>query len=163
MSHIRYPTYSELIFINGRLLDDEAIQTGEQKVRDIDMLLAAEQRPQASAFGADAYPTLHEKAAALLHSIARNHPFKDGNKRTATVGTLFMLRVNGARAVWHPPEALEIILAVAEGRQEMETFTAWLHTEPVAPMLEPDVDRDTHLIDDLLVEHDWLLHELAQR
>lgn len=163
MSDIRYPTYSELIFINGRLLGDEAIQTGKQKVRDIDMLLAAEQRPQASAFGADAYPTLHEKAAALLHSIARNHPFKDGNKRTATVGALFMLRVNGAQAVWDPPDALEMILGVAEGRREMDAFTAWLHTELTTPVQEPDAKRDTRLIDDLLAEHDWLLHELAQR
>jgi prophage maintenance system killer protein len=36
---------------------------------------------QATAFGEDAYPTIHEKAAALLHSLARNHPFVDGNKR----------------------------------------------------------------------------------
>ena len=56
---LRYLTYSELIFINGRILKDTAIQAGTQKIRDIDLLLAAEQRPQASAFGSDAYPTLN--------------------------------------------------------------------------------------------------------
>ena len=55
--------------------------SGKQKIRDIDLLLAAEQRPQSSAFGQDAYQTIEEKSAALLHSVARNHPFKDGNKR----------------------------------------------------------------------------------
>ncbi len=88
---MRYPTYSELIFINGLLLDDADLQTGKKKVRDIDMLLAAADRPRASVFGADAYPSLKEKAAVLLHSIARNHPFTDGNKRTGTVGALFLL------------------------------------------------------------------------
>ena len=68
---MRYPSYSELIFINGRILKDPAIQAGKKKVRDIDLLLAAAERPRASVFGEDAYPSLKEKAAALLHSIAR--------------------------------------------------------------------------------------------
>ena len=55
---MRYPTYSELIFINGRLLKVPAIQAGTKKVRDIDLLLAAVERPRASAFGADAFPSL---------------------------------------------------------------------------------------------------------
>ena len=92
---MRYPTLSELIYINGRLLNDDRIMNGRQKIRDIVLLESAVLRPAASAFGADAYPTLPEKAAALLHSIARNHPFTDGNdggpfvairKRVATNG-----------------------------------------------------------------------------
>ncbi|WP_155769446.1 Fic family protein [Mycobacterium asiaticum] len=47
------------------------------------LLESAVLRPQATTFGDDAYPTTHEKAAALLHSLTRNHPFVDGNKRTA--------------------------------------------------------------------------------
>ena len=163
MSDIRYPTYSELIFINGKLLDDEAIQTGRQKVRDVDLLLAAEQRPQSSAFGEDAYPTLKQKAAALLHSIARNHPFKDGNKRTATIGALFMLETNGQRVQWDAEEALTIILDLAEGRQDMSFFVGWLQTTETAPAREPDVQRDTILIERLLDDHEWLLNELAER
>jgi len=60
---------------------------GEGKLRDFGALEAAVLRPQSSAFGEDAYPTIHEKAAALLHSLARNHPFVDGNKRTALAAT----------------------------------------------------------------------------
>ena len=51
------------------------------EVRDIGLLESAATRPGASAFGADAYPTLHDKAAALLHSIVRNHALADGNNR----------------------------------------------------------------------------------
>lgn len=160
---MRYLTYSELIFINGKVLNDEQIMLGKQKVRDIDLLLAAEARPQASAFGQDAYPTLREKAAALMHSIARNHPFKDGNKRTATVAMLLMLEVNGQRVVWQPDEALLMIIDVAEGHQEMMVFADWLQLEAGEESLEPDVDRDTHHIDRIMLEHRWLLHELAER
>jgi death on curing protein len=160
---MRYLNYSELIFINGKLLNDDGIIAGKQKVRDIDLLLAAEARPRASAFGQDAYSTLPEKAAALLHSIARNHPFKDGNKRTATVAALFMLEVNGHRARWNPEEALVVILAIAEGQQTMEYFAEWLQLEDYPGSPEPDLERDTAHIERLIFEHRWLLNELAGR
>lgn len=161
---MRYPTYSELIFINGRLLNDTAIMTGKTKVRDIDLLLAAEQRPQASAFGQDAYPSLPEKAAALCHAIARNHPFRDGNKRTATVAALFLLRVNGYVLQWSQAEALEVIVDLAEGRRTMQEFAAWLQPQPTDDTYpEADLETDTRLIDSILQEQKWLLDELATR
>ena len=159
----RYLTYSELIFINGRILKDPAIQAGKQKVRDIDLLLAAEQRPQSSAFGADAYPTLREKAAVLLHSLARNHPFKDGNKRSAALALLFMLEVNGWRVAWPPAEALEKIVALAEGRLSWQSFAEWLPLLPGPTIATPDLAADIAHIDQLIAEHHWLLNELATR
>ncbi|MGB7338915.1 MAG: type II toxin-antitoxin system death-on-curing family toxin [Phototrophicaceae bacterium] len=160
---MRYPSYSELIFINGLLLDDTALQTGKKKVRDIDLLLAATERPKASAFGADAYPTLKEKAAVLLHSITRNHPFTDGNKRTGTVGALFMLRINGQQINWHQQSAVDRIVNVAEGRTDYIEFSNWLVTIPSDTLLDPDTEQDTRLIQQLLVEQKWLLDELADR
>ena len=161
---IRYLTYSELIFINGRLLNDQKIQAGKQKIRDIDLRLAAEQRPQASAFGADAYETLADKAAALLHALARNHPFKDGNKRTATVALILFCEVNGWRVAWDQAQALTHILDIAEGRSDWPDFAAWLPLEPGAePAPEADAAADTARIDRILHEQKWLLHELEQR
>ena len=160
---MRYPTYSELIFINGMLVNEPDIMSGKKKVRDIDLLLAAEQRPQSSAFGEDAYPTLHEKAAVLLHSLARNHPFTDGNKRTATVGALFLLAINGEKIAWDQAEALGKILNVAEGRADWHSFALWLQTEPILPALEAEIDRDTLIIEGIIREQEWLLHELSER
>lgn len=60
---------------------------GPDGLRDFGLLDAAVTRPQVSAFGEDAFPTVHEKASALLHGLARNHPFVDGNKRTAWSAT----------------------------------------------------------------------------
>ncbi|MBC7870995.1 MAG: Fic family protein, partial [Chitinophagaceae bacterium] len=94
---IRYVTVSELIYINGCILENANLMSGKQKVRDLDLLQAAAQRPEASAFGEDAFRELPEKTAALLHALARNHPFTDGNKRTATVAALFMFTINGWR------------------------------------------------------------------
>lgn len=160
---LRYLTYSELIFINGKILDDPAIISGKQKVRDIDLLMAAEARPQASAFGQDAFPTLRQKAAALLHAIARNHPFKDGNKRTATVATLFMLAVNGQRVIWDATDALNVIVDIAEGRRDLDFLSDWLQLEQTDHLPEPDLSRDTALIEQLIVDNRWLLNELATR
>lgn len=160
---MRYITVSELIFINGKILNDPLIMSGKQKIRDIDLLLAAEQRPQSSAFGQDAYKTLEEKAAALLHSVARNHPFKDGNKRTALVAMLMMLHVNGQTPSWDPHEALERVLDVAEGRQNSGVFAEWLKLVETTPQPDSNVQEDTRLIDSLMDEHRWLLNELATR
>jgi death-on-curing protein len=162
----RYLTTDELIYINDQFPPKTPIHTivqGRRKVRDLDLLEAAAGRPMQTVFGEDAYPTLPEKAAALLHSIARNHPFADGNKRTATLAALFMLLVNGLKVQWDAPDALEQILDVAEGRRSVADFAAWLPTEPGTPAPEQDAEADMQAIAQLMVEHRWLLDELEQR
>jgi death-on-curing protein len=84
-----YLEADEIASINGKVLG------GNIALRDRGLLESAVMRPQASAFGEDAYPTLAEKGAALLHSLALNHPFVDGNKRTATLAMLTFLELNG--------------------------------------------------------------------
>lgn len=84
-------------------------------VREPGLLESAVLRPQTTVFGADAYPSLEEKAAALIHSIARNHALVDGNKRLALAGGLAFLGVNGLRLTMTNDEAYEFIMAVATG------------------------------------------------
>jgi death on curing protein len=163
MTMTRYLMISELIYINGRVLDDARILRGEQQIREVERLEAAAARPAASAFGADAYPTLRDKAAVLFHSIVRNHPFRDGNKRTATVALIFMLYANGQRVGWLPEQALSVILDVAEGRSDYPQLAAWLPLQPGEPLPEPDASRDVPAIDRILHENRWLLNELATR
>ncbi len=67
----------------------------ELRVADYGLLDAAVARPQATAFGVDAYPDLSTKAAALLQSLARNHALVDGNKRTAWAAAWTFLYING--------------------------------------------------------------------
>ena len=88
---------------------------GPVHVRDIGLLQAAVHRPAATVFGQDAYPDLFTKAAALLHSLARNHPLVDGNKRLAWLATYVFLAKNGVDL--DPPDqpAYDFVVAVAAG------------------------------------------------
>lgn len=159
----RYLTLSELIYINGVVLNKPEIASGKQQIRDIGLLDAAAARPAATAFGQDAYPTLREKAAALLHSVTRNHPFTDGNKRTATVAVVFMFHVNGQAVVWTQDDALTMILRAAEGTAGLSELAAWfpLAERPYAD--EPDADGDARLIARIVAEQKGLLDELARQ
>lgn len=85
-------------------------------IRDVGLLQSAAARPQSTAFGNEAYPTLHAKAAALLHSLARNHPLVDGNKRLALAATIAFYGVSGFRLTFTNDQAYELIIAVASGR-----------------------------------------------
>ncbi len=90
---------------------------GSGGIRDVGLIESACMRPQATAFGEDAYPSIWEKAAALLQSLACNHGFVDGNKRTAWMAVTVFLEVNGhpLDAVLDEDEAEEFVLAVATG------------------------------------------------
>ena len=88
------------------------------EVRDIGLLESAAARPRASAFGADAYATLHAKAAALLHSIVRNHPLVDGNLRLGLAAVIAFYGVNGRRLTMTNEEAYDLVMAVAAGNVE---------------------------------------------
>jgi death on curing protein len=84
-----YLTLSELLHIAARVLGSDP------PIRDAGLLESAVARPQAMAFGTDAYPDLDSKAAALLHSLARNHALVDGNKRLALSAVIAFYGVNG--------------------------------------------------------------------
>ncbi len=85
------------------------------ELRDVGLLEAAAARPRASAFGADAYPTIHAKAAALLHSIARNQALIDGNKRLALASVIAFYGMNGIALTLSNDEAYDLVIAVAAG------------------------------------------------
>lgn len=85
------------------------------EVRDAGLLEAAVARPSASAFGEDAYPTLHEKAGALLHSLVRNHALVDGNKRLGLASVIAFHGMNGFRLTFTNDEAYDLVIAVAAG------------------------------------------------
>jgi death-on-curing protein len=85
------------------------------EVRDYGLLESAAARPRASAFGADVYPTIDDKAAALVHSLARNHALVDGNKRLALAGLIAFYGVNGLRLTFSNDRAYDFIIEIATG------------------------------------------------
>jgi len=116
-----YLTLPELLHIAERALGREP------PVRDIGLLEAAVARPQATVFGADAYPDLHTKAAALLHSLARNHALADGNKRLSLAALIAFYGVNGRRLTLTNDGAYDLVIAVAAGQLDsVEAIAAGL-------------------------------------
>lgn len=97
---------------------------GEVAVRDLGLLASAAARPQATVFGEDAYPSIENKAGALMHSLARNHPLIDGNKRLALAGMIAFLGVNGYQLTLTNEEAYDLTMAVAAGEIDDVTTIA---------------------------------------
>ncbi|MEU8077315.1 Fic family protein [Catellatospora citrea] len=111
MSEVYVPTYADVLAIADRL---------GVAVRDPGLVESAVARPRSTAFGADAYPDLWTKAAALLQSLTRNHAFVDGNKRIGWITATAFLTVNGAvsrrrLAALDQDAAYDLVIAVCTG------------------------------------------------
>ena len=94
------------------------------------MLDSAAARPRSSAFGVDAYPTLAEKAAALLESIVGHHSLVDGNTRLGRLATVAFLWINGQLLLAPEDDAYDLVIAVAERRisvsESAGSLAAWI-------------------------------------
>jgi death-on-curing protein len=114
-----YLSVDDLIEIAAGILDEVA-------VRDIGLLASAAARPLTSAFGAEAYPDFAAKAAALMHSLARNHPLVDGNKRLAWAATRTFCLLNERDITYEIDDAERLVLAVAAGELDVPDIAAWI-------------------------------------
>lgn len=107
---IEYLDLDDLLDLAERLLGPDP------PVRDIGLLGSAVARPQTTAFGADAYPDIWTKAAALLLSIAKNHALVDGNKRLGWLATAVFLHLNGIDvSVAGNDDVYDLVMDVAGG------------------------------------------------
>ena len=118
MTDVEYLTVEDLLGLVRRL--------GIGPVRDLGLLDAAVVRPQSSAFGEDAYPTLVLKAAALLHSIVTHHALVDGNKRLGWLATTVFLDINGASVDLEDDDAFALVWGVAAGELDVEAIAGRL-------------------------------------
>lgn len=98
---------------------------GSLGVRDEKLLDSAISRSQASYGGEDLYKTVYEKAATLMHGILFNHPFIDGNKRTALFSASRFLYINGYELDMTNAEAVAFPLAVAKTRPDIGEMAKW--------------------------------------
>ena len=98
---------------------------GATGLRDRGALESALARPAATFGGEDLYPDIADKAAALMHSLALNHPFVDGNKRVAAFAAIVFVESNGHGFLATPEQLVETTLAVAEGKMAVEALAIW--------------------------------------
>lgn len=123
---MRYVTFEEVFRINENILGTTP------EVRDIGLLASAVGRPQLVIFGADAYPTLYDKVAALMESICLNHAFVQGNKRTAVIAAIHMLNWNGYDLIAEQAELVDATLNVVEHRWDREKLAEWIEEHTYA-------------------------------
>ena len=107
-------------------LDIAAGVVGDVTIRDGCPLAAAAERPQLTVYGDDAYPTWAEKAAALLHSLVRNHALVDGNERMAWAATRVFCILNGRDLGYTVDDAERLMLAAAAGDLDVPQIARWI-------------------------------------
>ena len=114
----RYLGLQDVLYLAKRL--------GEPTPRDIGLVESAVARPRTTVFSADAYPDLHTKAAALLHSLARNHAFVDGNKRVSWLAAGAFYWANGYELDAPDDPAYDLVIRAATGESDVPEIAAAL-------------------------------------
>lgn len=122
MTAAKYLDLDSILLIIGRL--------GVGPVRDAGLLASALGRPGVTLFGDGAYPTMPLKAAALLQSIAGNHPLVDGNKRLAWTAAVVFLDINDLEPALSQDEVYDLMLEVAAGLSDVEVIAERLRVVP---------------------------------
>ncbi|MEU6487814.1 type II toxin-antitoxin system death-on-curing family toxin [Streptomyces sp. NPDC046887] len=111
-------TLFTLDVVDSLIVAEHAVDDQVVVVRDPGLLESAVHRPAAAMFGEEAYPDLIDKAAALLQSLAVNHPLVDGNKRTAWLSCVTFLAVNGVHLGPDIDAAERLVIEVATGEAD---------------------------------------------
>ena len=123
MAAITFLTFEQILVIH---YDQIERYGGSHGLRDLALLESAIFRPQTTFGDQELYTDLHSKAAALMHSLLLNHPFVDGNKRTAVVSCIVFLEINDVKLKVSQEEIIESALKVASKEWDLEKLASWL-------------------------------------
>ena len=115
-------TLEQILLIHENQIDRYG---GSHGLRDIALLESAVYRSQATFGGIDLYPSIFEKAGALVHSLLLNHPFVDGNKRTAIASMLVFLEINGYLFSITQKELVKTALSIENKKWNIEKISLW--------------------------------------
>lgn len=99
---------------------------GSLGLHDLGRLQSAIATQTQNVFGEELYPTLLEKSAAIIRSIVADHPFVDGNKRTAMLAGLTLLHINGTLLSLKPKEIEDFVVKVATEQLDVPAIAAWI-------------------------------------
>lgn len=122
-------TFDEVLALHA---DQLGRYGGEAGLLDPGLLSSALATPRATFGGDFLHPTLPEMAAAYLFHVCQNHPFLDGNKRTALAACLAFLWLNDLEIVADPDELTELVLGVARGEVAKAEVAVFLRAHAVA-------------------------------
>ena len=120
---IDYLEIEEVYDIHGYMIK---IGGGRSGIRDFGLLHSAIERAKASFGGNDLYPNIWEKAGAIMQSLVKNHPFEDGNKRTAFFSTKRFIEINGYETEFNNKEIVDFMITVDTNNLAIKEISAWL-------------------------------------
>ena len=120
---MKYLTPQQVLAIHDQMVKRFG---GSSGVRDIGLVESAVARPMATFDGVDLYEIIFDKAAALLQSLLKNHPFVDGNKRTALSSAGIFLKINGYNLKNYHEEEVEFGVNVDNKHLSIEEISVWL-------------------------------------
>ena len=122
MRNVVYLTADQVLDLHAEALT----LGGSEGLRSAHLLHSAIAQPEQTAFGEDAYPTIPDKAAAYGFFVAKNHPFVDGNKRTAEAAMLVFLELNGFDFIDDQDSIADTFENMAAGEMDQDTFFDWV-------------------------------------
>lgn len=120
---MKYLTLDEVYAIHTRMI---SVGGGRSDIHDFALLHSAVERPKATFGGRDLYPTVWKKAGALMQSLVKNHPFDDGNKRTAYYSTKRFLHLNGQKLFASKDLVVPFMVAVDVKNLSVDNIVEWL-------------------------------------
>lgn len=119
---MRYLTKEQILLIHSMVIDETG---GSHGIRDHGSILSLVELPRQSFSGQELHPSLFHKAAAYARSITFNHPFLDGNKRTAMTSASVFLEDNGYNIVVKQGMVEEFALRIIEEKLDIQAIAAW--------------------------------------
>jgi len=120
---MRYLTAQQLLLIHSRLIDQTG---GSAGVRDQNRIKSVIEAPKQAVFGQEQYATVFKKATVYIRNIIYDHPFVDGNKRTAMLSGLTFLDLNGYTTDCKPGEIEKLAVRIATKKITINEITGWL-------------------------------------
>jgi death on curing protein len=132
----QYLLPEQVLFLHSRLVEETG---GAHGVRDLGMLLSAFGHPQSTFDNQELTPDLFAKTAALMDSLVRNHPFVDGNKRTAIAAADIFLWINQVQLMVRNEEMVRFTLACAQSQLSISEMVEWFirYSIPVTGSFQP--------------------------
>jgi death on curing protein len=121
----RYLDSEDVLLLHATVIK---LTTGSLGVRDVSVLKGCLERPKTALGGNDVFATVFTKAAAYLEGITRNHPFVDGNKRTAFLMAAHFLARNGYDLAPRPGDIEAFMVSVVIEKLDIEHIAKWLET-----------------------------------
>ena len=118
-----YISLEEVLTIHQRMLE---VGGGKKGIRDFTLIHSAVERPKATFSGKSLYPTVFLKAAALIQSLIKNHPFDDGNKRTGYFSTIRFLFLNGCELKAKKEQIVYFTLDIDVKKLSLDQIATWL-------------------------------------